>query len=962
MKQTFSITRKELDAYFSSPMALIFVGVFLAVTLFTFFWIDGFWARGTADVRSLFRWMPLLMIFLVATLTMRQWSEEQQTGTLEVLLTMPIRIPQLVLGKFLAVLVMVAVALLLTLFLPITIATLGSLDWGPVVGGYLAAVLMASAYIAVGLFVSSRTDNQIVALILTVLVCGVLHLIGSPTLTDFIGSSRISEILRTLSTSSRFQSIERGVIDLRDLLYYLTVAFIFLTLNVLSLDMRRWSQGAQTRLYRQNVSMGVTLLVLNALLFNVLLSPVSAARVDLTADQEYSLSPVTKDLLKNLREPLLIRGYFSDQNHPLLEPLIPRLRDMLAEYEVASGGKLTVEILDPVNNPELEAEANQTYGIRPIPLQTADRSGSSILNVYFDILIRYGDQTETLNFQDLITIDQFGSSAVEVRLRNLEYDLTSSIKRVVFGFQSIDSVLASLESPARLTLFVTPATLPEVFADVPQTVESVAQAIQEQSGGKFTYEVVDMSQGGVNQEQLAAQYQIFPIATSFFSPDSYYLHMVVQAGTEAQVIYPSGALSETEIRTSIEAALKRAAPGFLQVVGLWTPPNIPQVDAFGQQVPSLQQFQIISQILGENYEVRPLSLTDGQVPTEIDVLVVIAPQNMSDLERYAIDQYLMRGGSVLVATGSYQLAVDQFSQSFSLQPVGGGLDEMLASYGVMIEPTIVMDIQNAPFPAQITRDAGGFMVTEIQAVDYPFFVDVRQDGMERDSAIVSGLSAVTLNFVSPIGIADNLQDFNVTSLLKSTESAWTTTTTNIQPNPDLYPQYGFPVEGEQRQHVLAVAVEGSFGSFFKDKEIPSDPTTPEGETEAVNPLQAVGIIEQSPSNARLVVFGSSEFLNDNIINLAQSFSGDRAANNLQLLQNTVEWFVEDVELASIRSRGASVRLLDPLSAEEQTQWEVINYALALVALLALAGVWRISKRAEKPMDLVPMDELIGKGA
>ena len=103
MKQTLVVARKELNSYFGSPMALIFVGVFLAATLFTFFWVDTFFSRGIADVRPLFNWMPLLLIFLVASLTMRQWSEEQHSGTLEILLTLPVRLSDLVLGKFLAV-------------------------------------------------------------------------------------------------------------------------------------------------------------------------------------------------------------------------------------------------------------------------------------------------------------------------------------------------------------------------------------------------------------------------------------------------------------------------------------------------------------------------------------------------------------------------------------------------------------------------------------------------------------------------------------------------------------------------------------------------------------------------------------------------------------------------------------------------------------------------------------------
>ena len=207
MKQTLSITRKELNGYFGSPMALMYVGAFLAATLFSFFWVDTFFARGIADVRPLFRWMPMLMIFLVAALTMRQWSEEQRSGTLEVLMTLPVSPVQLVLGKFLAVMALITLSLALTIFLPITVSILGNLDWGPVFGGYLAAILLAGAYAAIGLFVSSRTDNQIVALISTVLVCGVLYLIGSSGVTDFVGD-KVGGVLRAIGSGSRFESIE----------------------------------------------------------------------------------------------------------------------------------------------------------------------------------------------------------------------------------------------------------------------------------------------------------------------------------------------------------------------------------------------------------------------------------------------------------------------------------------------------------------------------------------------------------------------------------------------------------------------------------------------------------------------------------------------------------------------------------------------------------------------------------
>ena len=599
MKQTLAIARKELEGYFGSPMALIFVGAFLAATLFSFFWVDTFFARGIADVRPLFRWMPVLMIFLVAALTMRQWSEEQRSGTLEVLLTLPVSPIQLVVGKFLAVITLVVVALALTIFLPLTVSLLGNLDWGPVFGGYLAAILLAAAYVAIGLFVSSRTDNQIVALILTALLGGLFYLAGSGGVTDFVGDA-VGEILRAVGSGSRFESIQRGVVDLRDLLYYLSLTGVFLALNVASLNSKRWSTGKRTLPHRRSVILTTVLVVLNLVLFNVWVFPLQARglRLDLTAQREYSLSQTTRDLLDNLQEPLLIRGYFSEKTHPLLAPLVPRIRDMLQEYKVASGGMVQLEIIDPAKDPDKEAEANQTYGIRPTPFQVAGRYETSIINSYFDILIRYGDQNAVLNFRDLIEIEP-RRDGIDVRLRNLEYDLTSSIKKLIYGFQSVDAVLAALDVPAELTVYLTPDTLPEWLADVPETIEKVGQDIASESNGKFKYTMVDPDapDSPITRQELYERYGLQPFATSLFSNESYYLHMVLQVGDQAQVIYPSGELSEADVRTAIESALKRTSPGFLQVIGLWTPPAEPTQDMFGQMQQPLSSWQELDESL-----------------------------------------------------------------------------------------------------------------------------------------------------------------------------------------------------------------------------------------------------------------------------------------------------------------------------------------------------------------------------
>ncbi len=459
MKQTLSITRKELNAYFGSPMALIFLGAFLAVTLFAFFWVEAFFARGIADVRPLFQWMPLLLIFLVAALTMRQWSEEQRSGTLEMLLTLPVRPAQLVIGKFLAVMAMVGVALALTLPLPLTVSNVGNLDWGPVIGGYLAALLLAAAYAAIGLFVSSRTDNQIVALIVTVFIAGGFYLIGTGGIIDFVGGG-VADLFRAIGTSSRFESIERGVIDLRDLIYYGSLTGIFLWLNAFALDRKRWSTGERTATYRRGMTLTSWLVAVNLVLVNVWVYPLAGLRIDLTQQQEFSLSQTTKDLLSNLQEPLVIRGYISEKTHPLLAPLVPQVRDMLKEYSIAGNGKVTADVVDPASDPAIEQEAAQTYGIQPTPLQVSGRFEASVINAYFDILVRYGDQNVVLNFKDLIEVTPNRDGTINVHLRNFEYDLTRSIKKVVYGFQSIDSIFAAMKTPVQLQLVTTPNTLP----------------------------------------------------------------------------------------------------------------------------------------------------------------------------------------------------------------------------------------------------------------------------------------------------------------------------------------------------------------------------------------------------------------------------------------------------------------------------------------------------------------------
>lgn len=951
MKQILTIARKELRSYFGSPMAMIFIGAFLIATLFSFFWVDTFFARGIADVRPLFRWMPVLMIFIAAALTMRQWSEEQRAGTLEILLTLPVSTTQLVIGKFLAVVALIGIALALTLFIPITVAILGNLDWGPVFGGYLAAILLAGAYAAIGLFVSSRTDNQIVALISTVLLCGAFYLVGSTGVTNFVGNE-VGEILRAVGAGSRFESIQRGVIDLRDLLYYVTLAGIFLVLNVLSLKSKGWSAGEQTLPKRRGLAITSALLIVNLLVANIWAYPLRGLRLDLTQYGEYSLSKATRNLLDGLQEPLLIRGYFSERTHPLLAPLVPKVRDMLQEYALASRGRVQVEIIDPAKEPEKEAEAYQVYGISPTPFQIAGRYESSIINSYFDILIQYGDQSATLGFGDLIEVKQ-ESGTVDVRLRNLEYDLTSNIKKVVYGFQSVDMVLASLSDPAEMTIYVTPNTMPQSLGDIPATMEKVVQDIAAQSNGKLTYKLVDPTQAGspMTPQQLYDTYGIQPFAASLFSNDVYYMHMVLKVGAEESVIFPSGEMTEADVRNSVESALKRMSSGFLKVVGIWSPPATPTQDMYGQTIQPLSSWNQVRTALQQEYEVRDLDLSTGSIAPDVDVVLVIAPQGFTDMELYAIDQYLMRGGTVIMAAGNTVIAQDPYTGGIVGQLITNGVAGLLEHYGITVQQGMVLDSQNEPFLQPVSRQVGNYQIQEYQATSNPYFIDIRSDGMAKNNTLVSNLAAMTLNWTSPIQIAQEKNaDRKVETLLSSTAGAWfQNDPTTVLLDFSLYPETGYAQPTATQVYTLAVSVQGTFDSYFAGKPSPFETATEEGVT---LPPAGPGTIEQSPETARLLVVGSAEFVDDIVFEISSSMSGDRYLNSLQFVKNAVAWATEDLDLLEIQARGSESRVLAEMKESGQSFWEILNYGVALLALLAIGGFVAMRRRNEQPMKLI----------
>ncbi|HWK54387.1 MAG TPA: Gldg family protein [Hyphomicrobiales bacterium] len=950
------IAAKEVALFFASPTAYLFLGSFAAVTLFVFFWGEAFFARNVADVRPMFEWMPFLLVFLCSTLTMRLWSEERRTGTLEHVLTQPVPLWWFVAGKFLGCLALLCVALVITLPLPFTVALLGDLDWGPVWAGYLATFLLGAAYLSIGLFISARSDNPIVSLISAVAVCGLFYLIGTPLITDFFGN-RAGEVLRLFGTGSRFDSITRGVIDLRDLYYYLSLIAAFLVLNTYSLERERWSRlgdGGHHRYWQQLT----LLLIANAVGANLWLGQLTALRVDATAGNLYSISPATEGYLAQLQEPLLLRGYFSTKTHPLLAPLVPQLRDLMQEYAIAGKGRVRVEFVDPVSNPQLEDEANQQYGIEAVPFQVADRYQSSIVSSYFNVLVKYGDEYQTLGFNDLIEVKGDGSGTdIDVQLRNPEHDLTRAIRKVLGSYQSGGNLFDTVQQPLTFTAYVSAdEKLPDALRDFHATLNTVLQRYSDQADGRLKIEAIDPdANGGQVARQIAADYGFRPLATSLFSSDQFYFYLTLGNGTQLAQI-PLDDMSEGSFERNLKAAIQRFSQGFTKTVALVAPSANPMMAMGGGQ-----NFQQLRAFLGSELNVVNEDLSDGSVAGNTDLLLLAAPENLDEKAVFAVDQFLMQGGTVIALTSPYK--ADLTGQTLSMRKIDTGLEDWLEHQGLSIGNALVMDPQNSALPIPVTRNVGGFSLREWRMLDYPYFLDVRGQGLAGDNLITTELPQITLAWASPITVDEDASaGRELTTLLRSSPAAWLSDSTDVSPriDPAGNPDYATgTVAGPQTVGVISA---GSFTSYFAGKDSPllaqgdAASADAQAQTDAENPIgtdatsQAAatdavvsGVIEKSPESARLIVISSNDFLDDQILQLLGTAANGEYDNSVQLVANAVDWSLEDTALMSIRSRSHFNRTLPPLAREAQELWEYGNYALAALAVGLIALLQRRRK-------------------
>ncbi len=244
MRGILAVYRRELAGYFATPVAYVLLVVFLLLCGILTFHQSGFFERGNADLEPFFTWHPWLYLFLLPAIAMRLWAEERRQGTIELLLTLPLSTAQAVLGKFFAAWTFAGLALALTLPYWITVAWLGEPDHGVILASYLGSLLMAGGYLAIGACLSAATKNQVIAFVLSVLACFLLVVAGFPTVLDFFSSwapAALLEAVRSMSFLTHYETLTRGVVEARGVVFFLTVIGSFLFAGAAVVELRKAS-------------------------------------------------------------------------------------------------------------------------------------------------------------------------------------------------------------------------------------------------------------------------------------------------------------------------------------------------------------------------------------------------------------------------------------------------------------------------------------------------------------------------------------------------------------------------------------------------------------------------------------------------------------------------------------------------------------------------------------------------
>ena len=468
----FAILKKEIRSFFSSAIGYLVLAVFLLINgLFLWLFKTEFniLDYGFADLFPFFLLAPWILLFLIPAVCMRSFSDEKKQGTLELLLTKPVSLLKIVLGKYLGAFMLIVLALIPTILYVYTIHSLGNpagnFDSGSVLGSYFGLLFLIGSYTSVGIFASSVTDNQIVAFILAVAIC-LFFYFGFNRLADFVASTFVEQ----LGMNYHFNSISRGVIDISDILYFLSVTLFFIMLTVAQIDKHKTSKSKLISLVV--LFIGLLVLNINSGLFN--------ARFDLTEDKRYTLSEASKDLVANVDSPIIVDVFLDGEGFPSeFRRLKNETRQLLEEF-ANSNRNISFTFIDPLQD---ETNSNQNIqqlsqrGLTPMQL-TVQESGKSTQKVIFPwALASYNEQTVKIS----LLKNNVGSTPEEKvsgSVQQLEYVFADAFSKLVNPKNKKVAVLQGNGQLSNWNIADFITTLRDYYFIAPFTLDSVSNTPQ----------------------------------------------------------------------------------------------------------------------------------------------------------------------------------------------------------------------------------------------------------------------------------------------------------------------------------------------------------------------------------------------------------------------------------------------------------------------------------------------------
>lgn len=473
-----AIIKKEINSFFASPIGYLVIAIFLILNGL-FLWVFkgefNILDYGFADLSAFFLLAPWILLFLIPAVTMRSFSDEKKQGTLELLLTKPISHLNIVFGKYFGAFVLILMALLPTLLYVYTVYKLGNpignLDFGSTFGSYFGLIFLAGAYTAIGVFCSTLSHNQIVAFIISVFICFFFY-IGFEGITKFTSST----IVEQFGMNYHYKSMSRGVIDTRDIIYFLSVIVFFILLTRLGIKTGKVNQKDFTKI----AGVVIVILVLNSI------SNYAYKRFDVTKDQRYTLSSSAKDIVNKANSPLVVDIFLKGEDFPSeFRRLQAETRQLLGEFSNVNSN-IVFQFINPLEN---EASRQQTIsvmtqrGLTPMQLEIKE-NGKATQEVIFPwALASYNEQTVTIP----LIKTKIGASQQELvsnSVQHLEYAFTDGFKKLVTpkskkiailkgNAQLEDKYIADLAKNLGEYYFIAPFTLDSVASNQQKTLQDL---------------------------------------------------------------------------------------------------------------------------------------------------------------------------------------------------------------------------------------------------------------------------------------------------------------------------------------------------------------------------------------------------------------------------------------------------------------------------------------------------------